>query len=233
MARVWAILVAVATATFVLAPLATPGFGGFDMEAFTVPQLDPPILPAGYAFGIWGLIYTLLIISSVFGLWYRADDMDWGPMRPALFVSLALGTVWLVVAKASPVAATGLLGLMLATGLLALFRTGETDRWLQLTPLAIYCGWLTAAFAVAVGLLLGGELGLNPTVAALCALGGGLVLAIAVQYQLHRAPEYSLAVIWALVAVIAANWQPFNVAVCGIAFLGIIAILGLRGTDTE
>jgi hypothetical protein len=40
-------------------------------------------------------------------------------------------------------------------------------------------------------------------------------------------------VIWALIGVIVANWQPFNVAVAGLAGIGIFAILALRGTDTE
>ena len=99
--------------------------------------------------------------------------------------------------------------------------------------MAIYAGWLTAASCVSVGLLLGGYGWLPETFAALVALGLALALSVTAQYRLHRAPEYGLTVIWALVAVIAANWTPPNIAVSGLALIGIIAILALRGTDTE
>ena len=70
-------------------------------------------------------------------------------------------------------------------------------------------------------------------VEALIALSICLAIAVTVQYRLHRAPEYGLTIIWALVGVIVANWQPLNVAVAGLAVVGIVAILALRGTDTE
>jgi hypothetical protein len=122
---------------------------------------------------------------------------------------------------------------MLGTALLSLFRAGDTDRWWQLSPVAVYAGWLTAASSVSVGLLLGGYGYLNGTLSALVALGIALAIAMVVQYRLHRAPLYGVTVIWALIGVIVANWQPFNVAVAGLAGIGIFAILALRGTDTE
>lgn len=233
MTRVWAILVLVAAVAFAAAPWLTPGFGGFEPDQFPVPQDRPPVQPAGYAFAIWGLIYAWLVIGAGFGLVKRADDVDWAPMRPPLFVSLVVGTGWLAVAQASPVWATLLIWGMLATALLSLFRAGDTDRWLQLSPVAVYAGWLTAASSVSIGLLLAGYGWLPETPAALVALSIGLALALVVQYRLHRAPQYGITVIWALVAVIVANWQPLNVAVAGLAALGILLILMLRGTDTE
>jgi hypothetical protein len=58
-------------------------------------------------------------------------------------------------------------------------------------------------------------------------------ISVTAQYRLHRAPEYGITVIWALIAVIVANAAPFNAAVSGLAVIGILVILGLRGTDTE
>ncbi|SDX97094.1 hypothetical protein [Citreimonas salinaria] len=233
MNRIWAILLALAAIAFAVAPILTSGFNGFDPSDFPIPQEDPPVQPAGYAFSIWGLIYVWLIASALFGLFRRMDDPDWAPMRAPLVVSLVIGSVWLWVAQMSPVAATVLIWVMLAGALLSLFRVGDTDRWLQQAPVAIYAGWLTAASCVSLGLLLAGYGWLGETPAALVALGLALVLAIATQYALHRAPEYGVTVIWALVGVIVANSQPFNAAVVGLAVLGILAILGLRGTDTE
>jgi hypothetical protein len=233
MTRVWAALVLVAAILFAASPWFTQGFNGFEPDQFPVPQDNPPVQPAGYAFAIWGLIYLWLLIGAGFGLLKRSDDPDWAAMRPPLVISLAIGATWLPVANLSPAAATVLILAMLASALLSLFRVGDTDRWLQQTPVAIYAGWLTAASSVSVGLMLGGYGILSGTWAAIVALSIGLVVALVAQYRLHRAPEYGITVIWALIGVIVANTGPVNIAVAGLCVIGIGAILSLRATDTE
>lgn len=233
MTRLWAALVLLAALVFAASPWFVQGFNGFEPDQFPVPQDDPPVQPAGYAFSIWGLIYLWLIIGAGFGLLKRSDDPDWEPMRPPLVASLAIGATWLPVANLSPVIATILIWAMLGTAFLSLFRVGDTDRWVQQAPVAIYAGWLTAASSVSIGLLLGGYGILSGTWSAIVALSLGLVIALVAQYRLHRAPEYGITVIWALIGVIVANTGPLNVAVVGLCVLGIIAILALRSTDTE
>lgn len=225
--------VLLAAAVFAAAPLLVPELGIPDPGHFLVRENPPPVQPAPYATAIWWVIQAWLLVSAGFGLSQRADDEDWRRMRPLLALSLGCGVAWLFAAPVAPLVSVALIWVMLGTGLRALFLVGDTDRWLQLTPVAVYTGWLTAAAAVSLGLVLGEEAGLPGTLAALIALALGLLIALAVQYQLHRAPEYGLAVIWALVAIVVANWQPLNVAVSGLAVLGILAILSLRSTDTE
>ena len=233
MKALWAIAVLLAATAFAASPLLVPGFGGFDPQAFPVPQVEPAVQPAGYAFSIWGLIYLWLIVGAIFGLLKRSDDGDWQAHRPPLLLSLVVGASWLPVAQISPVAATILIWLMLGAALLALFRVGDMDRWFQQAPVAVYAGWLTAASCVSVGLMLGGYGWLPETPAALVALVLALAISLVVQYRLHRAPLYGITVIWALIAIIVANSSPLNIAVSGLALIGILAILALRGTDTE
>lgn len=230
---VWAVAVLVAALAFAASPFFAAGFNGFEPSQFPVPQDDPPVQPAGYAFSIWGLIYLWLIAGAAFGLLRRRDEEDWQPARPLLTLSLAIGATWIPAANASVPLATVLIWAMLGTALWALFRVGDEDRVWQLSPVAIYAGWLTAASSVSVGLVLAGYGFMAGTPAALVALAIGLAIALTVQYRLHRAPEYGLTVIWALVAIIVSNTQPANIAVIGLAVLGIAAILALRGTDTE
>lgn len=233
MTRLWAFLCFAAAVAFAVSPLLVRGFNGFEPSQFPVRIEEPPVQPAGYAFAIWGLIYVWLLAGTGFGFLRRADDIDWQPMRKPLTLSLAIGATWLPVAVLSPLAATALIWAMLASALLALFRAGDTDRWLQQAPVAVYAGWLSAAACVGTGVVLGGYGWLPPTPAALVSLLAAVAIAVTVQYRLHRAPEYGITVIWALVGVIAANAQPFNAAVTGLAVLGILVILSLRGTDTE
>ena len=77
MDRMKAILTLSAALMFVASPLFTGAFRGFAPEQFPIPQLDPPIVPAGYAFAIWGLIYAYLVLHAVFGLLKRDIDGTW------------------------------------------------------------------------------------------------------------------------------------------------------------
>jgi hypothetical protein len=204
--RLKAVLLFTAALAFAAAPFLTPGFGGFDPAAFPVPQADPPVQPAGYAFGIWGLIYLWLLAHAGFGLFARADDPQWDAPRWPLFASLALGASWLAVANAEPVLATVQIWAMLLLAVAAALRTSPAaGPWLHAAPVALYAGWLTAAAWVAFGFLLGGYGLLGGNWAAAVSIAGATGSAVAVQRRLGRAPLYGAAVIWAFAAVAVAN----------------------------
>jgi len=225
--RLKPVLVLLMALAFGLSPLLTPDFRGYDATQFPVRLDAPAILPAGYAFGIWGLIYLWLVLHAGFGLWKRADDPAWDGVRAPLILSLAVGAVWLYVAVRDPVWASVLIVLMLAGALVALLRAPAVpDRWLLLAPLAIYAGWLSAATGVSLGVLLAGFGWLPDTGAAVVMLGVVLALAVTVQLRLGRAPEYALTVVWALVAVCARNGTG-NLVVTGLAAAGCAVMLAV------
>jgi hypothetical protein len=224
-----AIGVALVTLAFVVSPAFVP-FAGFDPTLYPVPQFDPPVQPAGYAFAIWGPIYIWLLASAGFGLLRRRSTPAWSGPRPWLIVSIGVGATWLAVAQVSPVWATILIWVMLLAALAAVFKTPVTDRWLLQAPVALYAGWLTAASFVSLGMLgagygiVTGEVGW-----AWAALSGALTFGAAVQIRLKRAPEYGAALVWALIAVAVKNWdvEP-AIAAFAIAGAGIMAALALR-----
>jgi hypothetical protein len=221
---------AIAVVTFILAglfavsPAFVPDFGGFDAGQFPVPQEDPPVQPAGYAFAIWGMIYLWLLAGLGYGIWKRREDAQWHAMRLALIPSLAVGAIWLAVAVASPVWASVLIWIMLITALMALFRSPVQDHWFAALPVGLYAGWLSAASCVSLGLLAAGYGYLEQTTAALAAIILALVIASAVQTRLGRAPSYGIAVIWALVAVVVQNFAQPNMTVAALATGGAIAL---------
>lgn len=226
-------LVLLLAVAFGLSPALTPDFRGYEPEQFPLRIEDPAILPAGYAFSIWALIYVWLVLHAGFGLWKRADAPAWQAMRAPLILSLAVGTTWLWVAARSPVGASLLIAVMLAGALVALFRTPATpDRWLLLAPVAIYAGWLTAATGVSFGVLLAGYGVLPDSYAAILMLCLVLALALTVLWYIGRAPEYALTILWALVAI-AQNDQSLMspvsiVADIGIGIMAVAAILVAR-----
>lgn len=227
MRRMKAILTLTATLAFALSPLTTSGFNGFRPDQFPVPQVDPPVQPAGYAFGIWGLIYLWLVAGALFGLLRRDVAPGWDAMRWPLFASLAVGAAWIPVAQTSPFWATVLIWVMLGGAIRALLAAGREDRlWLR-TPIALYAGWLTAAACVALGLMLAGHGVMSAQAAAIAMLILALGLAAAVMAGRADTPEYGLAVIWALAGVIVANAAPPNAPVLALAGGGILALAAL------
>lgn len=228
-----AILVFTAAVAFAVIPFVGSGFNGFEPSQFPIPQDNPPIQPAGYAFAIWGLIYAWLLVHAATGLFLRADDPDWRPVRFPLLGSLAIGAAWIPAANLSPPAATVMIWLMLAGAVVALFRTTRADRWRLQAPIAIYAGWLTAASFVALALVFAGYgIGFGAGPWGIVLLIAALVFAAAVQLKLDRAPEYGATVIWALVAIVVANWGgAWTMVVLAAAGCLLMAALAWRAAD--
>ena len=224
MSRFPAILILIASLAFAASPVWVPDFGGFDPTQFPHPQENAPVQPAGYAFAIWGVIFTWLVLAAGYGLWARATDSTWAPMRPALLVSLAIGAAWLPVATFSPIWATILIWLMLVPALIALFKTPTDDKVWASWPVGLYAGWLSAASFAAIGLLLAGYGWTSQTTATWICVGLASALGFAVQWRLGRTPTYGLAVIWALVAIAVRNEFDLQ-SVASLALLGSVAMI--------
>ncbi|PVA08011.1 hypothetical protein [Thalassorhabdomicrobium marinisediminis] len=220
-----AILTLLFTVTFVVSPYFSNPFSGFEADQLPIPQIDPPIQPAGYAFGIWGLIYAWLLVSALFGIWSRRFDAGWDVMRAPLIVSLALGTPWLWVANQSAIAASVLIFFMLAPAIVALLRAPDYDGWLTRAPVSVYAGWLTAASFVSLGSTAAGYgLLFDATGWAYAGIVLTLVVALAVQWHVPQAPGYGLTIIWALIAIIVTNGVNGITALCvaGIVLVGAL-----------
>ena len=222
-----AVLTALFTLTFVLSPLVTAPFSGFRPDQLPIPQVDPPVQPAGWAFSIWGLIYGWLIVSAVFGLWQRRADAGWNAARLPLIGCLAVGSLWLPVANASAIWATILILVMAALAVAATIAAPRSDRWLFQAPVAILAGWLTAASFVSIGATAAGYGIVTDSLgwAWICIIAA-LAVGLALQRVLARAPEYGLTLAWALSGIIAANLGR-HPAIAGLAALGIILVLGM------
>ena len=227
MTRAIAILTFAAALVFAISPVVSTGFSGFTADQFPVPQTDPPIQPAGWAFSIWLPIYAWLIAGAGYGLWRRADDPAWARARPPLLASLVIGAAWIPVANVSPVWATVLIWAMLATAVAALLRAPAGDRPWFAWPVGLYAGWLTAASSVATAILATGY-GATPVVPihavfVLLALGIGVTVA----RLAGPVPTYPVAIAWALVGIIVSNLSPPLWPMMILAGLGIVLLAPL------
>ena len=201
MMKTKAIAVLILSLTFAGSSILVP-FGGFDPNQFPVPQDNPPVQPAGYAFAIWGLIYLWLIGSAGIGVWKHAEDPAWDAPRLPLILSLAVGSIWLPVAAQSAEWATILIWIMLITALWAAMRAPDGTRWSFAGPLALYAGWLTAASSVSIGLI-GAGYGIGPDQEAWAVIAIGIALVVfgAALPRVTAPLLYAAAIAWALIAV--------------------------------
>lgn len=225
-----AFLLLLTTLAFAVAPYLSAPFTGFDPAAFPVQIERPAVQPAGYAFAIWGLIYLGLMGHAAFGLTARADHPDWQRPRLPLIAALVLGSGWIALALFQPLVATGVILLMAAAAVLALLRARPAqDFWLLSAPLALFAGWLTAASAVSVGVMLAGYGLLSNSAAALTMIAVALAVAGWVQGQTPRQPLYSGAVIWALTGIAVANGGTLPLVTgAALAAALVLAVLALR-----
>ena len=225
----WAVAVLVAALAFGLSSFVVPDFGGFDADQFPIPQEDPAVQPAGYAFAIWAVIYLWLVAGALYGLVIRSTAPDWAEMRPYLALSLLVGAGWLPVAKLSPLGASVLIWVMLIPALMALLRAPLLDRWWGRAPVGLYAGWLSAAACVAVGLCLAGWGLMDEVPAAILCIIVAVALASYIQIALEGVPEYGIAVVWALVAVAVNNLTgAFFVAILALAGAAVVGLLAVR-----
>ena len=221
-----AILVLIVALAFAIAPFLSPEFGGIDPDRYPVPQQNPPVQPAGWAFSIWGPIYLWLVAHAAFGAFKFRQDAEWEKGRIALALSLAVGTIWLPVALVSPIWATILIWIMLIAALVASYRSGNAaPAWIANWPVALYAGWLSAASFVSIGLLLAGYGFVDEFAAAVIAL----ILATGFAgYNARRIKSwpYAIAVSWGFVGIAVANMSSI-VTLTIAAVVAAIIVLGL------
>jgi hypothetical protein len=143
----WAVLAAAVIE--VVAPLVTINGPGSSPGSGSGPELL--ITPVGWAFSIWGVIYTLAIVQAVAVLVTRADVPR--RLQVDLVVLYLGGALWIALAGLDSSAATaGALLLMLVAAVdavLTVRRASPAPRWLAVlthASVGLYAGWVTAAF---------------------------------------------------------------------------------------
>lgn len=223
---------------------------GFETASGPLPTAgNSPVVPAGYAFIIWGPIYLGSLVYAFAQLWpgYGAAPLfrETGWLTALAFSGCIL---WLLAAKYGPVIATVPLILLMLVSLLGAVAIAASDPlsgnsavyWVVLAPLGLYAGWMSVAvFANAAEVLPGygfERFGLNMTAWAVLLLVGAFVVAV-IGLRLSGAnPFYAGAVQWALIAIAVANAaEPqrdlvvASVSIVAAIVLGVFAVVFRRG----
>ncbi|MBN2794711.1 MAG: tryptophan-rich sensory protein [Clostridia bacterium] len=109
--------------------------------------------PAPITFGIWLVIYSLLLIYAFYQLGTKPEGHEKVKNRVAYFFILSslLNSVWIVLWHYEKMAGTVLLmiGILISLIIINLYlhktEMYGLEKWLMKTPFSIYFGWITVA----------------------------------------------------------------------------------------
>lgn len=208
------------------AQIATPPLlfaNGFEEQASASGSLrgETPVVPADYAFVIWGFIFGA---SLIWAGWHLFSKDGGGPIfrriAPAVGGTFLLCILWLAAARFGPLAITApifaLMLLLLATALNVAARSASEmkplEERLTFALLGSYAGWSTVAvFANLTEVLAELEFkffGMTPEKWAAMMIVIATLIACALARVSRGSIAYAAAVLWALVGIALANSKP-------------------------
>ncbi|MBF2072824.1 MAG: tryptophan-rich sensory protein [Synechococcales cyanobacterium C42_A2020_086] len=174
------------------------------------------IIPANYAFAIWGVIYLGLLAFGIYQLLpAQRRDPAVQSIQLWVIVTCIAQAVWVFLFLSrlfwlSVVAMLGILLPLIAIYQIAVVRQAShrldsrQDRWLIQIPFSIYLGWISVATIVNVACALdsggwtGGGIPAPVWTVLLLVIAAAIAATLAWRY---RDAAYSLVIIWAAVAV--------------------------------
>ncbi|OSY40145.1 TspO/MBR related protein [Pseudonocardia autotrophica] len=228
----------VLVAAFAIVQVLVSAFGGAGVGE-VARAYDTPLLAAGWAFSIWGLIYLGFLAYAGYALlpaqrgravhrrvgWWLAASAVLNPLW-----ILAFSNGWVITAQLVLIA----LVVVLAVTYGRLSREtaqGWTERLVFRLPVALYLGWASCALllglmaaGVAVGLPSEGAL---PQTAAVLLLVMLTAVVLSVIGTTAGFAGFAAAVVWALVAI-AANDRPVAVALVAVVAAVLVAVQAAR-----
>lgn len=215
---------------------------GLDMaslsdELFTSVQ----ILPANYAFAIWGLIYLSLIIFGIYQVQpsQRYNSRLQRSSYLLAFACIAQCTwIYLFLARLFPLSVIAMLGILVP--LILMYQTLHLDRqlvslkeeWFIRTPISIYLGWITAALVVNVSVALyslnwnGWNIASPIWTVVMIVVSSAIASLVIIKYQ---DTAYALVIVWTLIAISIRQWHTPLVTGMAIVMAIALVLLCLRG----
>jgi hypothetical protein len=191
----------------VVAPIVTANGPGSSPGEGAGPELL--ITPVGWAFSIWGVIYTLAIAQAIAVLVVGSAAIP-GRLQIDLIALYIGGAVWIVLAGLdSTLATAGALLWMLIAGVdavLTVAREPITPRWLSILTRAavgLYAGWVTAAFFLnaSTALVDAGPFEADELPWQLVMLALAVVTLLVLLIKTGGIPTYAAAGTWAMIGI--------------------------------
>ncbi|SRR5579883_2327264 len=202
------------------------------------------IIPANYAFAIWGLIYLGLFAFGVYQfLPNQKHDSDLRKTGYLLVIALIAQSVWVYLFLSRLFVLSVVAMLLILLPLIAIYlRLGigtnsvsNTKKWCVHFPISIYLGWISVATIVNVACALyfqgwnGWGISAEGWTIIMSIIAAAIAMVIAIQ---RRDISYTAVIVWALVAIAVkpSNGSMVKVValLCTIALVLIVLIKNAR-----
>jgi len=196
------------------------------------------VTPAGYVFSIWGVIYTLLLIFSVFQVLPSQRGKPFLQKINVLFIlSGVFNVAWLFLWHYDQIVLSVALMFALLASLIAVYlrlgigKTSVTlkERLFVHLPFSVYLGWITVASIANVSAALVSVqwdgFGLASDMWAVLVIAVALLITLAV-IATRKDIAYSLVLVWALIGI-AVNQSAYQNIVLAAEISAIIIIAAL------
>jgi hypothetical protein len=194
------------------------------------------IAPAGYVFSIWGIIYALLLIFTVFQALPSQRDKPFLRQVGYLFLLSSLANVsWLFLWHYGQIVLSILPMFVLLVSLILIYLRLQIDKPNAPTleklsvhvPFSVYLGWITVApianvAAAAVSLDLNG-LGLGEVTWTVLVIIIALIITLGVIVT-RRDFAYSLVLVWALVGIVVKQFDNQSIVLTAGASVAVIMV---------
>ena len=203
--------------------------------------------PAGYAFSIWGLIYTLLAIYIIYQLKQKEGELL-SKVNGLFIVNALLNAAWIFAWHYDYIGLSVLLmfGILYTLIRLAdIFRANklsQKEAWLLRTPFSVYFGWITVATIANITVFLvsinWNRFGFSEVFWTIVILLVGAVIGSWRMWR-DRSLPYGLVLVWAYGAILYKHLIPTGFAkmypgvittviVCLLIFLGVLSFLSYK-----
>ncbi|EAW34611.1 tryptophan-rich sensory protein [Lyngbya sp. PCC 8106] len=220
----------------------------FPLNGLTIGEIsnslfsEVKIIPASYAFAIWGLIYLGLFSLGIYQcLPSQRDNPRLQDMRDFLIMACVAQIVWVWVFLSrfflpSLIAMVGILLALIASYLslnIGKERVPKGERWFVNAPISIYLAWISVATIVNVAIFLKSldwsGWGIPPEIwtVILLIVAGVVAVLMRINYQETAFP---LVFLWAILAIAV---RQFNESLIVLTALGVcltISLVGLGST---
>ncbi|NMB48754.1 tryptophan-rich sensory protein [Candidatus Kuenenbacteria bacterium] len=200
--------------------------------------------PAGYAFSIWGLIYTLLGIYVIYQL-TRKDDALLGKVNRVFIINGLLNAAWIFAWHYDVIWLSAIIIIAMLVSLIKIadILRASKERWLVRLPFSVYFGWITVATIANITVLLvslgWNGFGLSEVFWTVLILIVGAVIG-SWRLMHDRCIPYGLVLLWAYGAILSKHLSAaaFNgqypaviwtVVACLLAFALVIIMVAMKG----
>jgi hypothetical protein len=189
--------------------------------------------PAGYVFSIWGVIYTLLIVFTIYQIFPHQQDKSFLDKIGYFYVIGSLANcVWILLWVNEYIALSTVMMFILLISLIVIYlrldfgkNISFREKIMVYLPFSVYLGWITVAsignVAVSLVSLNWDGLGISDLSWTLLMILIATILTLIVIITKGDV-GYSLVVAWALIGIIVKQIDIQNIVIIGGIGLGII-----------